>query len=188
LLGTKSLESVPADVPYLAAPKSCDAGLDSALNACQQRFRVGLVWSGNPKLANDRQRSIPIEMFRPVLSTPDVAFYSLQVGAAAERDVDAMREMGIVSLTEWLTDFADTAGAIERLDLVISVDTSVAHLAGALGKRVWTLVPTVSDWRWLRDRTDSVWYPTMRLFRQGSPGDWPEVLSRVADELVRYTS
>jgi len=112
-----------------------------------------------------------------------VVFYSLQKGAAAMQAQNPPSGMELVDLSREIKDFADTAALIENLDLVISVDTVVAHLAGALAKPVWTLLPVVPDWRWLLDREDCPWYPTMRLFRQSSPGDWPNVIGRAAQAL-----
>jgi len=189
LFGT-TLADIPARVPYLFPPPTSNPEFARTLardpTAPGQR-RIGLVWAGNPKFGNDRRRSIPIPMLQPIVGLADARFYSLQVGAAAKRDADAMRELGIVSLAPWLTDFCETAWAITQLDLVISVDTAVAHLAGALGKPVWLMLPSNPDWRWLRDREDSVWYPTMRLFRQREIGDWPDVIARVADAIRDFT-
>jgi hypothetical protein len=127
-------------------------------------LRVGLVWAGNPKHTRDRQRSMKLEQLGRLTRVPGVTFYSLQKGPAAQEL--ASTPLRIVDLSEHLDDFTDTAAIVANLDVVICVDTAVAHLAGAMGKRVWLLVARVSDWRWLRERTDSPWYPTMRLFRQ----------------------
>jgi ADP-heptose:LPS heptosyltransferase len=123
------------------------------------------------------------------LETPEAAFWSLQKGqAAAGRSALDPSGMKVRDLESQLQDFADTAGVIAQLDLVISVDTAVAHLAGALGKPMWLLLPFAPDWRWQWDRSDSPWYPTMRLFRQRRPGDWPELLGRVSEELAATAS
>ena len=142
---------------------------------------VGLVWAGNPQHENDHNRSIPFARCRPLLEVGGIRWFSLQVG---HRTADLAGVDGIADLAPQLDDFGETAAAIEALDLVITVDTSVAHLAGALGKPVWLLLPHVPDWRWLLDRSDSPWYPTMRLFRQARRGDWDEVIVRVRAALT----
>lgn len=170
------LATIPRDVPYLRADSAAWAQRLPA-----QRLRVGLVWAGNPKHTRDRQRSIALEQLGRLTRLPGVQFYSLQKGPATQ-DL-AASSLPIVDLAEHLEDFADTAAIIANLDLVISVDTAVAHLAGALGKPVWLLVPHVADWRWLKGRSDSPWYPTMRLFRQPAIGQWGQVLEQVEQEL-----
>ena len=151
-----------------------------------KRQKVGLVWAGNSKHKNDANRSVGFERFQPLLDTKGVDFYSLQVGERS-RDIGAPGLSGldgkIFDLGKDLGDFADTAAAVGQLDLVITVDTSVAHLAGALGTPVWTLLPWVPDWRWRLDRDDSPWYPTMRLFRQPAAGDWDAVIGEVGAAL-----
>jgi hypothetical protein len=140
-------------------------------------FRVGLAWAGNPSHANDRNRSMPGGHFTALAGIPGCALFSLQVGPrSGELE-------GVTHLGAEFRDCADTAAAILSLDLVISVDSMVAHLAGALGKPVWTLLATAADYRWLLEREDSPWYPSMRLFRQARPGDWQEVMARVAEAL-----
>lgn len=147
-------------------------------------LRVGLVWAGNPRLhmplasAVDRRRSMDARQMLPLLSVPGHRFFSLQKDGPA-----APEGSGIVELMGHAGDFADTAAFIANLDLVISVDTAVAHLAAAIGKPVWLLERYDSCWRWLRGRADTPWYPTMRLFRQTSPGDWPGVVARIAERL-----
>jgi tetratricopeptide (TPR) repeat protein len=170
------LATIPRDVPYLRA--------DSA--AWAQRLpadglRVGLVWAGNPKHTRDRQRSLSLQQLAGLTRLPGVTFYSLQKGPAAQ-DLTASA-LPIVDLAGQIEDFADTAAIVANLDLTICVDTAVAHLAGALGKPVWILVPHVGDWRWLKDRSDSPWYPTMRLFRQPAIGRWDDALEQIELEL-----
>jgi hypothetical protein len=151
------------------------------------RLRVGLVWSGNPKHSNDRKRSLPLPMLSRILDL-DACFVSLQKDL---RDGDRafLREhAGIVDLTEHLADFAETAALVSCLDLVITVDTSVAHLAGAMGCATWVLLPYIPDYRWLLDREDSPWYPTLRLFRQDESRDYGIVLDRVRSELLALIS
>lgn len=179
LLGT-TLDSIPNAVPYLAADEELRRLWRQRL-AGVGRPRVGLVWAGNPNHGNDRNRSMPAGALAPLLACPDIAFIDLQVGAGAAERADLPE--GAVVAPGSIADFADTAAIVAELDLVISVDTAVAHLGGALAKPVWLLLPFVGEWRWLLDRTDTPWYPTMRLFRQPSPGDWPAVVDAVAAAL-----
>jgi tetratricopeptide (TPR) repeat protein len=173
------LATIPQAVPYLRAdPIAADAW---ALRLPAHGLRVGLVWAGNPKHTRDRQRSIALEQLGRLAHLQGVTFYSLQKGPASQ-DL-ASTPLRIVDLGEHLEDFTDTAAIIANLDLVICVDTAVAHLAGAMGKPVWLLVAQVGDWRWLQDRADSPWYPSMRLFRQTATGGWDGVLQRIEQEL-----
>ncbi|WP_136626372.1 glycosyltransferase family 9 protein, partial [Bradyrhizobium macuxiense] len=149
----------------------------------------GVVWAGNSRHKGDRQRSLAAEAVLPRLIVPGAQLYSLQKEPRPE-DGPVLRRLAgnVVDLAPALGDFADTAAAIVALDLVIAVDTSVAHLAGALGRPVWLLCPYALDWRWLRDREDTPWYPTMRLFRQHKPQAWERVLARVSAELARVAA
>jgi Flp pilus assembly protein TadD len=182
------LETIPAAVPYLSADPAATAAWRTKLSALEG-LRIGLVWAGNPipmdrnAQAIDRRRSMNLSRFAPLASVPGLAFISLQVGAAAAETHYPPPGMTLHDWTSGLGDFADTAALIEALDLVISVDTSVAHLAGALAKPVWILNRFDSCWRWLLDRTDSPWYPTARLFRQPEPGDWDSVIQQVVAAL-----
>ncbi|WP_199249878.1 glycosyltransferase [[Phormidium] sp. ETS-05] len=148
-------------------------------------LRIGIVWAGNPQHEKDAERSTSLKHFLSLGKIPGVALYSLQKGAPAEQ---LTPEMPVEDLGKNLFDFADTAAAIAQLDLIISVDTAVAHLAGAMGKPVWLLLPFTPDWRWLLQREDSPWYPTMRLFRQPKPGDWQAVFQRVKEQLYGIIS
>ncbi len=170
ILGT-AIASIPANIPYLTAPKSA-----ALPNLNDQALNIGIVWGGSPTHLNDRQRSCPLALFQEFLTMPNVQLYSLQKG---DRVQELQGTEAIIDLSNPLNDFADTAGAIAQLDLVITVDTAVAHLAGALGKEVWILLPFAPDWRWLLDREDSPWYPTARLFRQPQRGDWISVFAAV---------
>ncbi|MEP6668113.1 MAG: tetratricopeptide repeat-containing glycosyltransferase family protein [Chthoniobacter sp.] len=167
--------------PYLQATAESRAAWRAKLGA-RSHFRVGLAWAGNPQHRNDRQRSMPPEKLLPLLRLPGATFQTLQV-KPPDGQPPALIDAGLIDLTADITDFADTAALITELDLVITVDTAVAHLAGALGRPVWTLLPFVPDWRWGLEREDTPWYPTMRLFRQPAPGDWESVIHRVAQEL-----
>jgi hypothetical protein len=149
---------------------------------------VGIAWAGKPSHKNDRNRTMSFEFLLPLCELPNVRSFSLQKGEAAAQLTAAGTEALVQPLGHLLGDFADTAAVVNRLDLVITVDTALAHLAGALGRPVWTLLPYAPDWRWMYQREDSPWYPTMRLFRQTTPGDWPKVIARVRAALARFAS
>ncbi len=184
IFGTTS-ETIPADVPYIHADPDRIAHWRQRITG--DGFKVGLVWAGRPTGRNEvlslQHRSCSLEHFTLLADVPGVGLYGLQKGPAAAQVDKLPRRILVENLGEQFVDFADTAAAIANLDLVISIDTSVAHLAGAMGKPVWILLKTDADWRWLPDREDSPWYPTMRLFRQRRAGDWDEVMKRVATEL-----
>lgn len=149
-------------------------------------LKVGVIWAGNPEHGNDRRRSIPMEQFAQLFSIPDIDFISIQKGEAALKELkEEPLAKDVINLGDLFESFSDTAAAIENLDLVISVDTSVTHLSGALGHKTWTLLAFVSDWRWLKNRNDSPWYPSMRLFRQQERNNWPLVLDEVSKELIK---
>jgi len=179
-----TLETIPAPVPYLRAAAARLEQWRVRLGATQAP-RVGLAWSGKPTHKNDRNRSIPLTLLSPLLLTPGVTFVSLQKDYRAA-DRAAFAAAPLVRLDGALADFADTAAAIAALDLVIAVDTAVAHLAGSLGKPLWLLLPAIGDWRWFKDRADSPWYPSARLFRQPRIGDWQSALADVARELALF--
>ena len=176
------LATIPANVPYIRAPEERIAKWHGRLHD-GRRLRVGICWAGTSAHSNNRRRSMPLESFAAVLSAADVDFVSLQTDVD-EADAAMLRAAGVLQLGSEFVDFADTAAVISMLDLVISVDTSVAHLAGAMAKAVAVLIPFSPDFRWLLDRTDTPWYPTMRLFRQPAPGDWDAPLGRLRDELA----
>ena len=186
IFGT-TLDTIDAEVPYIHAdPEKVEHWREQITG---DGFKVGLVWGGRPTGRNEvlslQNRSCSLENFVPLADVPGVVLYGLQKGPAAAQISRLSGQVVIANVGEQFDDFADTAAAIENLDLVISIDTSVAHLAGAMGKQVWLLLKTDADWRWLLDRSDSPWYPTMRLFRQRRAGDWAEVLERVAAESGR---
>jgi tetratricopeptide (TPR) repeat protein len=175
-----ALASIPADVPYLSAdPRDAESWHARPLGGPPD-IKVGLAWAGSNAHVNDRNRSLAPEQLRELLTVPGITFFSLQLGP---RSGEAAQLPGVRDLTADLHDFADTAALIASLDLVITVDTALAHLSGALGKRTWILLPTPGDFRWLLHRDDSPWYPTARLFRQPTPGDWATPLRRLRDEL-----
>ena len=187
ILGT-TLEKLPADVPYLQAPpKLVDAWRDRVGEL--DGFKVGIVWQGNKAYPEDRWRSIPLARFEPLSRVEGVTLFSLQKGQGAEQ----MRSCGF-PVIDWTAEmdithgsFTDTAAIMRHLDLVISCDSALAHLAGALGTPVWIALPTAADWRWFQEREDSPWYPTIRLFRQQKSGDWRELFERIANALVDET-
>jgi len=171
------LETIPSQVPYLRASDEHLANWKQRLGGISA-FKVGLVWAGHPSHLRDWERSIALKRLKPLAEVEDVRLFSLQKGGASA-ELASMSEFPIEDLSTHLNDFSDTAGAIQQMDLVISVDTAVAHLAGAMAKPVWLLLPKVCDFRWLESRTDSPWYPTMRLFRQEHRGDWGSVVRDV---------
>ncbi|MEA5098570.1 MAG: tetratricopeptide repeat protein [Burkholderiaceae bacterium] len=183
------LDSVPAAIPYLHADPARVAQWRALLP--QHGIRVGLVWKGNPKFENDADRSLPnLSVLAPLRTVPGVAFVSLQKIYAEDEAARLAAEWPLLELGSSMADFADTAAIVENLDLVICIDTAVAHLAGALGRRCWVMLPDYkTDWRWLTGRSDSPWYPqSMRLFRQSVPGDWAGVADRLTVALKAFVA
>jgi tetratricopeptide (TPR) repeat protein len=184
VLGT-TIQTIPANVPYLVVPQESAQAFEKHLDFAHGP-KIGLVCSGNPRHRNDHNRSIPLAGFIPIAAALKNPVFMLQKDFKPA-DAAALKECAaFVDLSPELHDFASTAAVISQLDLVISVDTSVAHLAGALGKPVWVLLPFAPDWRWLLDRSDSPWYPTMTLLRQRQPGDWQPVLEDVRRRLASF--
>jgi tetratricopeptide (TPR) repeat protein len=177
-----AIDTIPNAVPYLHADPQLIENWNSAIEPGRD-LKVGLVWAGSPTHRNDHFRSMEFRHLAPLSAVNGVRFFTLQLGPASAQIQTQPNALPLTDLTARLTDFAQTAALISNLDLVITVDTSLAHLAGARGKPVWLLLPFAPDWRWLRDRDDSPWYPTMRLFRQKQIGDWNEVVARVAENL-----
>lgn len=199
LLGT-TLETLPAEIPYLGKGAEGRRGGGDGKNhqfrptltplpPCPpaplplDRLKIGIVWAGNPLHQRASSKSTCLEQFLPLLNLEGIEFYSLQKEPRSRDLAEFPQRSQIQDLSVELDDFADTAAAIDCLDLVISVDTAVAHLAGALGKPVWLLLAHNADWRWMLDRDDSPWYPTMRLFRQTQRGDWADVFAKVTEAL-----
>jgi len=186
ILGT-TLETIPAEVPYVSADEALVETWRKRL-AEDAGFKVGIGWQGNPKYAADRLRSIPLRYFAPLPSVPGVRLFSLQKGAGTEQIAEVAAVCPVVEFgPEFDTEhgtFMDSAAVIRNLDLVITSDTAVAHLAGALGVPVWVALGYSCDWRWMDEREDSPWYPTMRLFRQARLGNWDELFERIAAELA----
>jgi len=183
LVFATTLATIPATIPYLhpqaewVAPIFAESG---------RRLKVGLVWAGNPKNRRDGKRSLPLSALAPLFAVERVSFYCLQRGAAS--DDPELKGFPFAGFLGPAGDFADTAAVLCSLDLIVTADTAVAHLAGALGKTVWVVLPRVPSWRWLLDREDSPWYPTARLFRQRVAGDWAPVIQSVAAALASLAS
>ncbi len=177
------LASIPSSVPYLRAN---DAEIEEWSRRLQGRgLRIGLAWGGNPKHSRERTRSIPLAELAPLTAIEGTVFYSLQKGAAAAQIRELPPGVTVIDLDAEQKDFADTAAIVANLDLVISIDTSVAHLVGALGKPLWVLLHQRPDWRWLLGREDSPWYPTARLFRKSATEDWRSVVHRLRQEIEK---
>ncbi len=175
-----TLASVPATIPYLYADAALVESWRTELRQ-YSGFRIGIIWQGNPKFglpeyrAVDKSRSFALSNFEPLARLQGAQLFSLQKGYGREQLPACQSRFGIVDLSDRLGDFMDTAAAMMNLDLIISLESAPAHLAGALGRSVWTVLPYAGCWRWLQNRDDSPWYPTMRLFRQSTPGNWGEV-------------
>lgn len=179
---TDSIAQIPQKTPYLRAdPKRVDKWADRI--GGNGGLRIGLVWSGNPGHENDHHRSIPLDLLQPLLSDASVDWVILQKGISKSEQALLTSYARVILVGDQLADFADTAAVIDQLDLLITVDTAAAHLAGAMDKPVWVLLPYAPDWRWLLDRADSPWYPAARLFRQPAPGNWVSVIERIEGQL-----
>ena len=180
--------TIPAPVPYLFADPGRREFWRRRLPD-RPGLKVGLVWQGNPQYPGDRIRSVRLRQMEPLFQVASACFVSLQKGTGSEQRAELEERFAVADVgTEEWTDFAETAAMVANLDLVIAADTSVAHLAGALGVPVWLALPLAADWRWLRDGQDTPWYPTMRLFRQKRPGNWQDVFSQMAEELARLAA
>ena len=179
---------VPAKVPYLRADAQRARVWYERLAQSGARLKVGLCWAGRPTHGNDWRRSIPLGLCAPLSTVRDIEFVSLQTGERGRGLAELPEGLQLAPWGAELRDFADTAALLSQLDLLVSIDSSPAHLAGALGRPVWTLLPFQPDWRWRLDDERSRWYPTMRLFRQRRPGDWQEVMERVAAALESFAS
>ena len=177
-------DTVPAEVPYIRPDALRSSAWAARIDG--PGLKVGLVWAGRPEHQNDRNRSCRLETFLPLARIPGVRLYSLQKGPAESQIANSALRDAIVHLGPELHDFSDTAAALSHLDLLVSVDTSVAHLAGAMARPVWVLLPHIPDWRWMLDREDSPWYPTMRLLRKTGISTWSPLADKVAAELRRW--
>ena len=184
IFGT-TLDSIPWQGPYIHADPAQASEWRSLVASCEPaRIKAGLVWAGNPQNPNDRARSLALQDLAPLARVPDVTFFSLQKGPAAAQAVAPPAGMRLVDLTPRILDFSDTAALLSQLDLVVSIDTAVAHLSGAMGMPTWVALPFAADWRYHVGRGDNPWYPTMRLFRQERDGDWSAVIAQIAQELL----
>jgi hypothetical protein len=178
---------IPWDGPYIRAdPARVEQW--RAFVAEDARLKVGLAWAGRPQQGDDRKRSIALSMLAPLARSRGVAFYSLQKGPPAAQTAAPPPGMQLVDPGARLRDFADTAALVSHLDLVVTIDTSVAHLAGAMGRPTWVLLTRVPDWRYQLERADTPWYPAMRLFRQHADGEWADAIARVAGALEALAS
>ncbi len=186
MLFATDIPTIPSNIPYIFADPEKASQWKNRIN--KKGYKIGIAWAGKPEHENDGNRSCELAQFLPLAGMPGIAMYGLQKGGAARQaeTLDGMRRM--INFDCELKDFSETAAAIENLDLIISVDTALVHLAGAMGKPVWTLLPYAPDWRWLLEREDSPWYPTMRLFRQPAHGDWGAVFGEVKDELEKLVA
>jgi hypothetical protein len=185
------IEFIPAHIPYLQANQELVAQWRERL-AGITGFKIGIGWQGNPRYPSDRLRSITLKQFEPLARVPGVQMISLQHGYGCEQLPVARQQFLIVDFSNELDRnagrFMDTAAVMMNLDLIITSDSALAHLAGSLGVPVWVALPFVPDWRWLLDRADSPWYPTMRLFRQRSRGEWAQVFAEMTQELERIVN
>lgn len=175
-----TIDTIPNEVPYLWADRYKAAIWKKHL---PEGLKIGVCWAGRQKHSNGAWRSMPLADLLPVLKG-NATFISLQQ-VIPEADIEAFRNCSIANHAHSLIDFADTAALIENLDLVITIDSAVAHLAGAMGKPVWIMLPKPADWRWLLNRDDSPWYPTARLFRQQTFNDWTPVIEQIGAELLK---
>jgi hypothetical protein len=187
-LAGADLLSIPAEIPYLrSSPNKREAWADR-LDALVPRGlrRIGIAWAGRPTHHNDRNRSTTLATFAPLSQIPGISLISLQKGAGQAQIGHYWGRAPLFNIGPELRDFADTMAVLDCLDLVVSVDTSVVHLAGAMGRPAWVMLPFAPDWRWLLDRSDSPWYPTLRLFRQSADRRWQPVMAEIAAEIVRW--
>lgn len=177
---------MPVSAPYLFAKPDLIARWReefSYINA----FKIGINWQGNPRYRGDRHRSIPLKQFAPLARIPGVRLINLQKGHGSEQVAQQSANFSVTELgahrDEHAGAFMDTAAILMNLDLVVSSDTSLVHLAGGMGVPIWIALPCAADWRWLLKRHDCPWYPTMRLFRQSEPSNWEEVFGRIAQDV-----
>jgi len=182
------METIPGDIPYLRAESNRVEAWKKRFSH-SDRLKVGICWQANPKFSADRFRSVNLRQFEPLLRIPGIDFYGLQILHGREQMAELPKDVNFEDIGEELFSetavLAEAAAAFEALDLIITVDTAICHLAGALGRPTWVAISLVPDWRWLMGRDDSPWYPTIKLFRQVSPGGWDDVFRRLAEALTR---
>jgi len=184
-----TIDTIPNQLPYLHSPQTEQ---DNWKNKLPQGINIGLVWKGNAAHKNDKNRSLPsIETLKPLwdlnnqFKEKNINFISLQKGAGEDEANNPPTDQPLIHLGADIQDFSDTAAIVAQLDLIICVDTAIAHLAGSLNTPCWVMLSHNADWRWLLDREDSPWYPNMRLFRQTTHGDWGEVVARMVERLAQ---
>ena len=173
-----TLEDLPVKTGYIPRPAS-----RNVLKTYKSVLKVGLVWAGDPKHSNDHNRSMPFHYFHPLTGLDNVQLFSLQLGDAAKQCEDYVADKRVIDLTPHMNSFLDSAALFGELDLIITIDSAPAHLAGALGCPVWLMLPYIGEWRWLIERKDSPWYPSMQVFRQQAPGDWASVINQLKEAL-----
>ncbi|HTJ29098.1 MAG TPA: glycosyltransferase family 9 protein, partial [Acidobacteriaceae bacterium] len=178
-----TLATVPAEIPYLRPPTGAPGSKETREPASQRQLSIGVHWAGNPRYRADRERSTTLSIFEPLLSLPGMRWVSLQKGPAARQIDHLPPHLRPLDASSSDVDLADTAATIAGLDLVITTDSAVAHLAGALGKPLWLLLPWQSDWRWMQEIATTPWYPTARLWRQPGPGDWAGLIEQIRQAL-----
>jgi hypothetical protein len=182
VFGTRP-DSIPAETPYLFADPARSAAWRERIDRYGPGMKVGIAWAGSPQNALDLVRSVRLADYAPLAQIPNLRLFSLQKGVSAMQVFQPIAGLEVVDFAPFLNSFEDTAAAIANLDLVISVDTSIVHLAGAMARPVWTLIPFSPDWRWLLNRSDTPWYPTMRLFRQPALGDWATPMQAIVEAI-----
>ncbi len=181
-----SLDNLPSKTPYIFTDSELTSQWHARLNSnAEGTFKVGIAWTGNPQHENDFNRSCPLSVFKPLSEIKGLTLFSLQKNETPSKINEDFQTGKIIDLADDLNSFSDTASVIANLDLVVAVDTAVVHLAGAMGKETWTLLPFSPDWRWLLNRNDSPWYPQMQLFRQPNLGDWETVIRNIVEELKK---
>jgi Tfp pilus assembly protein PilF len=178
-----AVDSIPRNIPYIRA--AADDVVEAWRRWPSAGLRVGICWAGNPRYRSDGQRSIPLGALLPLAGVPGVSWFSLQMGPACRQMTPLAAQFPVVDASSACSDLAETAALVMTLDLVISVDTSVAHLAGAMGKPLWLALPHLADWRWMEERATSPWYPSAWLFRQNTSGDWSQPVNRMLEELAK---
>ncbi|MDP9173493.1 MAG: tetratricopeptide repeat protein [Planctomycetota bacterium] len=178
-----TMETIPAEIPYLSHNAAIAAEWEPFFRT-DRNYKIGIAWAGRPTHANDHNRSTSLAAFAPLADIPGTTFYSLQKGDPAAQIARPPKGMNLIHLGPRLDSFEVTGAVLQHLDLLISIDTSVVHLAGALGRPVWNLLAFCPDWRWLLNRSDTPWYPTMRLFRCPSRGDWTGLFANVREALA----
>ena len=178
-----TIETIPNQVPYLMPTSDLIEQWSQRLAVSSAELKIGMVWSGSVHFPGNHERAMTLSKLEPLLELRGFRFYSLQKGPPSSQLSSLPARLSITDLGGEFADYADTAAAIMNLDLLLTVDTSVAHMGGALGRPTWVMLSRLPDWRWLRERSDSPWYPTMRLFRQQRLNDWPSLVSEVATEI-----